>query len=87
MICVWKAGHHIQIQIMMQNPSQEPPASSKDPNQDSKVLMFFAPSKSKERARIWNMGEQKTSDNIQMKIKMPNPRQEPPVSSNAQNED
>ena len=33
------------------------------------------------------MGLQKTSDHIQIKIKMPNPSQEPPVSSKAANED
>ena len=33
------------------------------------------------------MGISKTSDHIQIKIKMPNPSQEPPASSKAQNED
>ena len=33
------------------------------------------------------MGLQKTSDHIQIKIKMPNPSQEPPSSSKAQNQD
>ena len=33
------------------------------------------------------MGESKTSDNIQTKIKMPNPSEEPPASSKAPNED
>ena len=33
------------------------------------------------------MGVSKTSDHIQIKIKMPNPSQEPPASSKAQNED
>ena len=33
------------------------------------------------------MGVSKTSDHIQIKIKMPNPSQEPPVSSKALNED
>ena len=33
------------------------------------------------------MGVSKTSDNIQIKIKMPNPSQEPPASSKASNED
>ena len=33
------------------------------------------------------MGLPKTSDHIQIKIKMPNPSQEPPVSSKAPNED
>ena len=33
------------------------------------------------------MGLSKASDNIQIKIKMPNPSQEPPASSKAPNED
>ena len=33
------------------------------------------------------MGISKTSDHIQIKIQMPNPRQEPPASSKAPNED
>ena len=34
---------------------------------------------------ILNMGVSKTSDNIQMKIKIPNFRQEPPTSSKVPN--
>ena len=33
------------------------------------------------------MGLSKNSNNIQIKIKMPNPSQEPPASSKAQNDD
>ena len=33
------------------------------------------------------MSESKTSNHIQIKIKMPNPSQEPPASSKAQNQD
>ena len=33
------------------------------------------------------MGISKTSDHIQIKIKIPNPSQEPPASSKAPNED
>ena len=49
--------------------------------------MFFAPSKSRERAKVWFVGISKTTDHIQIKIKMPNPSQEPPASSIAPNED
>ena len=38
---------HIQIKIKMQNSTQEPPASSKAPNEDLKDMMFFASSKSR----------------------------------------
>ena len=49
--------------------------------------MFFVASKSRERAKFWIMGVSKTSDYIQIKIKMPNPSQEPPAPSKAPNED
>ena len=49
--------------------------------------MFFTPSKSREGAKICIIVVSKTSDNIQIKIKMPNPSQEPPVSFKAPNVD
>ena len=49
--------------------------------------MFFAPSKSRQRAKIQNMGISKTNDHIQIKIKIPNPSQKLPASSKAPNED
>ena len=33
-----KTSDHIQIKIKMPNPSQEPPASSKTPNEDLKDM-------------------------------------------------
>ena len=50
-------------------------------------LMVFAPSKSRYRTKIWNLGVSKTSDHIQIKMKIPNPSQEPPASSKAPNQD
>jgi len=35
---VSKTSYHIQIMIMMQNPSQEPPLSSKAANQELKDM-------------------------------------------------
>ena len=35
---VSKSSDHIQIKIKMPNPSQEPPASSKNPNEDLKDM-------------------------------------------------
>ena len=52
-----------------------------------RTWMFFASSKSRDGAKIWNIGVPKTSDHIQIKIKMPNPSQEPPASSKAPNQD
>ena len=49
--------------------------------------MFFAPSKARWRAGIQIIGFSKTRDCIEMKIKIPSPSQEPPASSQAQNED
>ena len=49
--------------------------------------MFFAPSKWRKRAKIQIRGVTKTIDHFQIKIKMSNPSQEPPVSSKAPNED
>ena len=49
--------------------------------------MFFAPSISRERAKILIMGVSKTRDPIQNKINMPNPSQEPSASSKAPNYD
>ena len=49
--------------------------------------MFFAPSNSRQRTKNENMGIEKTSDHIQVKIKMPNPSPEHPTSSKALNQD
>jgi len=49
--------------------------------------MFFAPLKSRLGAKVWIMAVSKTCDYIQIKIKMQNPSQEPPVSSKAPNQD
>merc|ERR1711954_598423 len=52
-----------------------------------RTWIFFAPSKSRYRAKIKIMDVSKISDHIQIKIKMPNPSPEPPASSKAPNED
>ena len=49
--------------------------------------MFFAPSKSRKRAEIQIMGISKTSDHIQIMIKMSKASQEPPATSKALNQD
>ena len=48
--------------------------------------MFFPLSDSKYWAKIWNIGISTTSDHIQIKIKMPNPSQEPPDPTKAPNQ-
>ena len=49
--------------------------------------MFFASSKSRERAHIGNIGVSRTCDHFQIKINMLNPSQEPRASSKAPNWD
>ena len=71
----------------MQNSNQEPSSSSKALIMTKRTKMFFALSKSRLRAKIWIFGISKTSNHIKIKIKIPNPSQEPPVSSKDQNED
>ena len=71
----------------MQNPSQEPPASSKAPYQDLKDMDILWTFKIKTESQIRKIGVWKTSDYIQIQMKMPNLSQEIPVSSKAQNED
>ena len=49
--------------------------------------MYIAPSKSRKRAKIRNLGVSETRDHIQIKIKMLNPSQEPPAPNKAPNQD
>ena len=69
------------------NPTQEPTASSKAPNEDLKDLDVLCNFKIKTGAKICSIGVSKTSDHIQIKIKIPNPSQEPPASSKAPDQD
>ena len=78
---VTKTSDHIKIIIKIPNPSQEPPASSKATNQDLKDMDVLCAFKIKIEAKIWIKGIPTTSDHIQIKIKILNPSQEPPVSS------
>merc|ERR1711954_249692 len=82
-----KTIDHIQINIRMPNPSQEPPASSKALNQDLKDMDVLCTFKIKIESQIQNIGVPKTIDHIQIIIRMPNPSKEPPASSKAPNED
>ena len=84
---VSKTGDHIQMRIKMLNPCQYPPASSKSSNQDLKDMDFLGTFKIKMDSLHSEHGCMKTSDHIQIKIKMQNPRQEPPASFSAQKQD
>ena len=84
---VSKTSDHIKIKIKMLTPSQEPPASSKAPNEDLKDMDDFCTFKIKIEIKIQNIGKSKTSDHIQIKIKLSNPSQELPASSKVPNWD
>ena len=81
---VSKTSDHIQIKINMTNPSQEPPASNKAPNEDLKDMDLLCTFKIKIESQNLAYGVPKTSDHIQMNIKIPNPSQEPLASSEPQ---
>ena len=65
-----KTSDHIQINLRMPNPSQEPPASSKAPNEDLKDIDVLCPLKSRYRAKIGIIGISK-----QGSLAYPNPDQ------------
>ena len=83
---VLKTTDHIKIKIKMPESSQEPPASSKAPNGDLMDMDVLCTFKIKIESQNSDPGYIKTSDNIQIKIKMRNPSQEPPESSKCPNE-
>ena len=60
---------------------------SKSQIRTQRTWIFFSHSKSRERAKIQNIGVSKSSDHIKKKIKMLNSSQEHTASSKAQNED
>ena len=62
-----KTSVYIEINIRMQNPSQEPPASFKVRNEDLKDMDVLHTSKIK-KWELWIMIVSKTSDHIQIKI-------------------
>ena len=69
---VSKTSDYIQIKIKMPKPSQEPPASSKTPNQELEDMDVLCTFKIK-IVKIWNMDVSKTSYHIKIQIKDPNP--------------
>ena len=86
-ICVSDTIEYIQIKIKMPNRTQGPPASSRASNVYLKDLDALCIFKIKKEGKIWIIGIYKTSNHIYIKIKMPNPNQEPPASSKAPNQD
>ena len=84
---VSKTSEHMKIKMKMPNPSQDPPAFSKVPNQDFKDMDVLGAFKIKIEGKNLEHGSTKDPDHIQIKIKVPNPSQEPPGSSQAPNQD
>ena len=71
----------------MLNPSQEPPASSKAPNEDLKDIDVLCTFKIYIESQNRNMGVSKTIDHFQIKMKRPNPSQESPATSEFPSQD
>ena len=67
----------------MPNPSQEPPASSKAPNEDLKDMDVLCTFRIRIESQILKNGVSKTSYHIQIKMKIPKTCQKPPASSKA----
>ena len=83
-----KTSDHIQIKIKMPNPSQEPPASSKAPNEDLKEMDVLCTLKIKIESQHLELGyiEDQWPVTSEIKIKIQDSIQEPPESSKAQNQ-
>ena len=69
---VSKTIDHIQFKIKIPNPCQEPPASSKAPNEDTKNIDILCTFKIKIERQNLEHGNY-----IQIQIKIQNPNQEP----------
>ena len=80
-------GDHIQIKIKMPNPSQEPPGTSKAPNEDLKDECVLCTFKIEIEGKNLGHGYIIKQLSYPSKIKMSNPSQEPPASSNPPNKD
>ena len=78
-----QSGYKDHSMFKVQNPNPNRQHPPKPIIRTQKTWMFFAPSKSRQRAEIQNICVSKTSDQIQVKMGMPNPSQEPPMFSEA----
>ena len=82
-----KIHDHIQIMIKIPNPNQEPPASTKAPNQDLRDTDVLCTFKINIVSQNFDHRYIKTRDHIQIIIKIQNPNLEPPASSKPQYQD
>ena len=67
-----KTIDYIRINIKIPNPSHEPPASPKAPNDDFKDMDVLCTFRNKTESQNWEIGVSKTTDHIQMQVKIPN---------------
>ena len=86
-MCVSKTSDYIQIKMKMPNPRQEPLLSTKNPKQDLKDLDVLWTFRIEIESQNYKLGVLKTSDHIQVKIKMQNSSQEHTESSKTPNQD
>ena len=82
-----KTNDHIQINIKMPNPSQEPPASSTAPNKDLKDIDVLCTFKIKIGSQNSDQGYIKDQWPYPNEDQDAEPNQKPPASSKAQNQD
>ena len=82
-----KTSDHIQINIKMPNPSQEPPVSSKFLNKDWKDMDILCTFKIKIESQNLDHGYIKDRWPYLNQDQDENPSQEPPASSKDPNED
>ena len=78
-----KTSDHINIKIKITNPSQEPPASSKSPNQDLKDMDVLCTFKIQIELKFKTSVYQRPMTISEIKDKTTNPSQEPPAFSRA----
>ena len=84
---VSKTSDHTQIKIKMLNPSQEPPAPIKAPNQDLRDIDVLCTLQVKIESQNLELGCIKISDHIIIKIMMLTPSQEPLAPTKVPNQD
>ena len=91
---VSKTTDPFQIKIKMPNPIQEPPESSKAPNEDLKDMYVLCTFKIKTESQnsdhghiILNIGVSKTSNSIKIKWRYHTSSQEPKVFSKVPDQD
>ena len=74
---ILKTSDHIQTRSRCQTPVRNLQRPVKPQIRTLRTRMIFAPSKLRQRAKIWIIGVSQTSDQIHVQAKIPNHSQEP----------